>query len=209
MVATNTFSSASVNWNYWIITRPGLTWNLATNTQAVLTKPLTNQSAMSLNIHRTCPQLSSSPISSILEDLEFTDDLVLLSPTQSCLLSTLLCGSKCWRMTKSHLHLSWQNSILKNLRRILHIFWPKTISNQQLFERCNQESMESMETIIMGRWWRWIGHINQRDQDNITNIALHWTHGGQMMPWITAGEPFTDWHRTERSQAWVSECQSV
>ncbi|XP_070210232.1 uncharacterized protein [Littorina saxatilis] len=64
---------------------------------------------------------------------------------QSCVLSTLLYGSECWRMTESDLtKLSTFHT--KNLRRILRIFWPNTISNQQLLAHCNQESMETIVT---------------------------------------------------------------
>ena len=42
--------------------------------------------------------------------------------------------------------------------------------------RCNQDSME---TIIMRRRWRWIGHVMRREQDNITRTALHWTPEGK------------------------------
>ena len=69
---------------------------------------------------------------------------------QSCVLSTLLYGSECWRMTESDLS-KLSTFYTKNLRRIIRIHWPQTISNQQLLERCEQESME---TVIMRRRWR-------------------------------------------------------
>jgi hypothetical protein len=107
---------------------------------------------------------------------------------QSCVLSTLLYGSECWRMTDSD---STRLSVFhtKNLRRILQIFWPDTISNQQLLARCNQDSME---TIIMQRRWRWIGHVMRREQDNITRTALHWTPEGKRK----RGRPRNTWRRT-------------
>ena len=64
---------------------------------------------------------------------------------QSCVLSTLLYGSECWRMTASDLN-QLSTFHTKNLRRILRIFWPETISNQHLLTRCNQDSIG---TIIM------------------------------------------------------------
>ena len=89
---------------------------------------------------------------------------------QSYVMSTLLYGSECWRMTESDItKLSVFHT--KNLRRILQTFWPDTISNQQLLAWCNKDSMEN---IIMGRRWRWIGHVMRREQDNITRTALHW-----------------------------------
>ena len=45
---------------------------------------------------------------------------------KSCVLSTLLYGSECWRMTENDLtKLSVFHT--KSLRRILHIFWPNKI----------------------------------------------------------------------------------
>ena len=68
---------------------------------------------------------------------------------QSCVLSTLLYGSECWRMTESDLN-KLSTSHTKNLRRIPRIFWSETIFNQHLLTRCNQDSMG---TIIMRRRW--------------------------------------------------------
>ncbi|RUS90622.1 hypothetical protein EGW08_001619 [Elysia chlorotica] len=60
---------------------------------------------------------------------------------QSCVLSTLLYGSECWRMTQSDLN-KLSTFHTKNLRRILRISWPETISNQHLLARCNQLCMD-------------------------------------------------------------------
>ncbi|XP_073670211.1 uncharacterized protein [Paramisgurnus dabryanus] len=66
---------------------------------------------------------------------------------QSCVLSTHLYGSECWRITDSDLNkLSVFHT--KKLRRIMRIFWPNTISNEQLLACCNQDSVG---TIIMRR----------------------------------------------------------
>ena len=57
---------------------------------------------------------------------------------QNCVLSTLLYSAECWRMTQSDLNkLSTLHT--KNIRRILHVFWPETIFNQHPLARCNQE----------------------------------------------------------------------
>jgi len=83
--------------------------------------------------------------------------------------------SECCRMTESDLdQLSTFHT--KSLRRILRIFWPKTISNQHLLAHCNQDSMG---TIIMRRRWRWIGHVTRRAPGNISCTALHWTPEGK------------------------------
>lgn len=97
---------------------------------------------------------------------------------QNFVLSTFLCGSEYWRM-------------LEKLS-VLHtqMFWPDTISNQQLLACCSQDNMG---TIIMKRWWRWIGRVMRRDQDNNTRAALHWTPEGEA-------------HKRESKNTW---CQTV
>ena len=88
---------------------------------------------------------------------------------QSCVMSTLLYGSECWRMIESDItKLSVFHT--KNLKRILQIFWPHTISNQQLLARCNQDSME---TILMGRRWRWIEQKEEIEE----KAGQHHSHG--------------------------------
>ena len=111
---------------------------------------------------------------------------------QTCVISTLLYGSECWRMTESDLN---KLSIFhtKNLRRILRIFWPETISNQELLARCNQDSMG---TIIMRRRWKWIGHVMRREEDNITRTALHWTPEGRRR----RERPKITWRRTVEAE---------
>ena len=59
---------------------------------------------------------------------------------QICILSTLLYSSECRRMTESNLS-KLTTFHTKNLRRILQMFWPKTISNQHILTHCNQDSM--------------------------------------------------------------------
>ena len=77
----------------------------------------------------------------------------------------------------------------KSLRRILRIFWPKTISNEQLLNRCRQDIME---TIIKRRRWRWIGHVLRKEPGDITRAALHWTPEGKRK----RGRPKNTWRRT-------------
>lgn len=42
-----------------------------------------------------------------------------------------------------------------------------------------------MDTIIMQRSWRWIGHGIRKENESITKTALHWTHEGRR----TRGRP--------------------
>ena len=64
----------------------------------------------------------------------------------------------------------------KSLRRIPRVSWPNTISNEQLFVCCRQDSMD---TIIIRRRWGWIGHVLRIDPSNITRTVLHWTPQGK------------------------------
>ena len=107
---------------------------------------------------------------------------------QSCVLSTLLYGSECWRMTEKDMSkLSAFHT--QCLRRILRIFWPNTISNERLLAKCNQSSMEDM---IIRRRWQWLGHVLRRRNEDITREALNWTPNGKRR----RGRPLTTWRRT-------------
>ena len=79
------------------------------------------------------------------------------------------------------------------LRRILRIFWPQKISNEDLLKRCKQEDMG---TIITRRRWKWIGHVLRRDPQSITRTALHWTPDGKRK----RGRPRTTWRRTVENE---------
>ena len=111
---------------------------------------------------------------------------------QSCILSTLLYGSECWRMTETDLS-KLRSFHTTCLRKILRIFWPRKITNEELLRRCNQEDMA---TIITQKRWRWIGHVMRRDTDSIVRTALHWTPEGKRKK----GRPKTTWRRTVESE---------
>ena len=64
----------------------------------------------------------------------------------------------------------------KSLRRILRIFWPSKIANEDLLRQWNQESIA---TNLIRRRWQWIGHVIRRDKKSITKTALHWTPEGK------------------------------
>ncbi|XP_056017380.1 uncharacterized protein LOC130053815 [Ostrea edulis] len=94
---------------------------------------------------------------------------------RSCILPILLYGYECWRITeRDQQKLSTFHT--KSLRRILRIFWPQKISNEDLLNRCQQEHMAM---IITKRLWKWIGHVLRKDQDNISRTALFWTPEGK------------------------------
>ena len=111
---------------------------------------------------------------------------------KACVMSTLLYGSECWRMTESDLQ-KLSTFHTKSLRCILRIFWPNKISNKELLQRCRQEDMKE---ILLKRRWKWIGHTLRKEPDHIAKIALHWTPEGKRK----RGRPRNTWRRTVESE---------
>ena len=99
---------------------------------------------------------------------------------------------QCWRMTESDLH-KLSTFHTKCLKRILRIFWPNTISNQDLLNRCQQEDMA---TIITRKRWKWFGHVLRREPDSIIKTTLFWTPEGKRK----RGRPKITWRRTVEAE---------
>jgi len=105
----------------------------------------------------------------------------------SWVLTTLLYGSECWRLTEKDLS-KLSTFHTKSLRRILRIFWPNVISNKDIFESCETEPTA---TILMRRRWRRIGHVTGQEA-SIAKTALHWKPEGKHK----RGCPKITWRRT-------------
>ena len=88
---------------------------------------------------------------------------------QSCILSTLLYGSECWKMTEQD-QTKLSTFHTKCFRRILRVFWPNTISNAEILRNCYRLVMA---TILQRRRWKWIGYVIRKDNTYHTKIALH------------------------------------
>ena len=89
--------------------------------------------------------------------------------------SVLLYGAETWRTTKNTTR-KVQTFVNSCLRRILHIHWPNTISNADLWRHTNQLPAEDE---IRRRRWRWIGHTLRKPANNITRQALSWNTQGK------------------------------
>jgi len=111
---------------------------------------------------------------------------------QACVISVLLYGSECWRMTVHDLK-KLQSFHTSCLRKIMHIFWPKKISNNELFRLAEQEDMG---IVLTPRRWTWIGHVLRRESTNISKVALRWTHKGKRK----RGRPKSTWRRTAEAE---------
>jgi hypothetical protein len=59
----------------------------------------------------------------------------------------------------------------------LRIWWPKTISNKELWETTQQIPISSKIKI---RKWKWIGHTLRKDQNNVTRQGLDWNPQGKL-----------------------------
>ena len=76
----------------------------------------------------------------------------------NCILPRLLYGFECWRVTEqdtNKLSAFHTQSLQSNLK----IYWPDTISNNDLLSCCHQGDKA---TIIMRRKWRWIVHVLEK-----------------------------------------------
>ena len=105
---------------------------------------------------------------------------------QSCVLSTLLYGSECWRMTEHDLS-RLASFHTASLRKILRIFWPRKISNDELLKQTKQNDIR---TLVTRR--RWIGHVLRKGNNNIARIAMRWTPEGKR----SRGRPKPTWRGT-------------
>ena len=79
------------------------------------------------------------------------------------------------------------------LRRILKIFGPVKISNENLHEITNSTNMHA---ILKKYRWRWIGHVLRKPANNISRVALRWTPEGNRKQ----GRPKTTLRRTVESE---------
>lgn len=99
----------------------------------------------------------------------------------------LLYGSETWRITKTTMT-RVQSFINRCMRRILNIHWPDTISNNDLWQRTNEQPVEEQ---IRRRRWGWIGHTLRRPSTSITRHALRWNPQGRRK----RGRPKNTWRR--------------
>ncbi|KAL5007014.1 hypothetical protein ScPMuIL_015820 [Solemya velum] len=106
----------------------------------------------------------------------------------SCVLSVLLYGAECWRMTERDI--SRLSTFDNNcLRKICRIFWPQKITNIELHRTTGSEDMS---TLLKRKRWRWIGHVLRKPADDLTRVAMRWTPEGKRK----RGRPKNTWRRT-------------
>ena len=111
---------------------------------------------------------------------------------QSCIVSVLLYGSECWKMTDTNAR-KVNTFHTKCLRRVMKIFWPLIITNEVLLQKCGSLPMSQT---IMKRRWTWIGHVLRQDEESLAKTALYWTPEGKRR----RGRPKTTWRRTVEAE---------
>lgn len=101
--------------------------------------------------------------------------------------SVPLYGSETWRLNQTTIN-KIQTFINRCLRRILNIYWPNTISNEDLWIKTKQEPIEIQ---IKRRKWKWIGHTLRKPTQTITRQAISWNPQGKRK----RGRPKNTWRR--------------
>jgi hypothetical protein len=103
-------------------------------------------------------------------------------------MSVLLYGCETWKITQDIIN-KFQTFVNWCLRNILRIWWPKPITNKELWEITQQIPIDREIKI---RKWKWIGHTLRKDQNNITRQGLDWNPQGERKK----GRPRITWKRT-------------
>ena len=101
--------------------------------------------------------------------------------------SALLYGCETWSLNQSSLK-KFQTFVNGCLRRILRIFWPERIRNEELRNRAGQRPIS--EEITQTRW-RWLGHTLRKPRNSSTRQSLQWNPQGKQ----SRGRPRTTWRR--------------
>jgi len=101
--------------------------------------------------------------------------------------SILLYGSESWSLTK-RLEQKLQVFINNCLRKILQIYWPQTISNEELWRTTKQSPVIKQ---IMKRKYKWIGHTLRKQNTEIPKQAFRWNPPGTRR----RGRPCLTWRR--------------
>ena len=75
------------------------------------------------------------------------------------------------------------------MRKIMKIFRSNKISNKDLHDITNTKDME---TLLIQKRWRWLGHVLRKPSEDMTKVALRWTPERNRK----RGRPKTTWRRT-------------
>jgi len=106
----------------------------------------------------------------------------------SNVMSVLLYGAEMWKLNISDI--TRLETFQRNcLRRILNIFWPMKLTNQELY---NKSKTCPVGETIRCRRWRWLGHVLRKTSQDNCKVALTWAPEGKRK----RGRPKTTWRRS-------------
>ena len=105
----------------------------------------------------------------------------------SCIV-VLLYGFETWRMTKRN-EAKLDTFLHKCLRRLLKIYWPMKVSNEEVRRRARTCTISEQ---IRRRRWCWIGYVLRMNNEQNPRIALTWAPEGKR----TRERPKVTWRRT-------------
>jgi hypothetical protein len=107
--------------------------------------------------------------------------------------SVLLYGCETWKVTKSLMN-NLQVFINRCLRKICGIYYPKVISNSDLYQMTGQQVI----AIEIGRRkWGWIGHTLRKHETDIARQTLFWNVKGKR----SVGRRKITWRTTVEKEA--------
>jgi hypothetical protein len=107
--------------------------------------------------------------------------------------AALLYGRETWKISKS-ITAKLQVFINKCLRKILRIFWPDQITNNELWKHTKQPRIDLQ---IRKRKWGWLGRTLRKLSDDTARQALEWNPQGKR----GRGRPRNTWRRTVIEEA--------
>ena len=107
---------------------------------------------------------------------------------KSNVISVLLYGCECWRMTKTD-EKKPDAFLHKSLRQMFKIYWPMRVTNEEIRARVGLETISKQ---VARRRWTWLGHVLKMDYRSHPRIALTWVPEGKRK----RGRPRETWRRT-------------
>ena len=100
----------------------------------------------------------------------------------------LLYGCESWRMAKGD-EVKLDTFRNKWLRRLLKIYWPMRVSNEEVRKRANNDIISEL---VRKRRLTWIGHVLRMDNSCLPRVSLTWAPEGKRK----RGRPKETWRRT-------------
>ena len=88
---------------------------------------------------------------------------------ERCVLSSLLYCSETWTMYARH-DRRLNSFHMRCLRRILKVRWQEKIPDTEILKR---SGLTHVETMIMQKWLRWLGHVRRMDDRRIPKAILY------------------------------------